>query len=282
MAVVRGDHEINEVKLAQALGTSEVFMAGAEDVRRATGAEVGFAGPVGFSGRLLVDRDAASVVDGVTGANETDQHFVHVQHGRDFGGELAELRSVRDGDLCPSCGASLGLYRGIEAGHIFLLGTHYSEKMGATYLDEKGENKPVVMGCYGIGVSRLLAAAVEQSHDTDGIVWPMSIAPYQLHIVQVGVEPEVTSAVADLERELEARGIDVLIDYRDERPGVKFKDADLIGIPLRVTVGQKGLAKGGVELKERTERDPKAVTMLPLAGAAEAIAARVAAQSKRA
>jgi prolyl-tRNA synthetase len=215
------------------------------------------------------------VLDGVTGANETDQHFLHVQHGRDFSGEVAELRSVKDGDLCPECGASLGLYRGIEAGHIFLLGTHYSAKMGASYLDEKGESKPVVMGCYGIGVSRLLAAAVEQSNDADGIVWPISIAPYQVHVVQVGAEPEVVSAVAELERDLEARGIEVLVDDRDERPGVKFKDADLIGVPLRVTVGQKALTKGGVELKQRTERDPKQVELLPLAGAAEAIAARV-------
>jgi prolyl-tRNA synthetase len=275
MAVVRGDHELNEVKLAQVLGVPEVFLAGPEDVRRATGAEVGFAGPVGFEGKLIVDRDAASVVDAITGANETDQHSIHVQPGRDFEGQIAELRSVKDGDLCPECGASLGLYRGIEAGHIFLLGTHYSEKMGATYLDEKGESKPVVMGCYGIGVSRLMAAAVEQSYDADGIVWPLGIAPYQVHIAQLGSEPEVVGAVQRLEQELEARGIDVLVDDRDERPGVKFKDADLIGIPLRVTVGAKALARGGVELKPRAERDPKQAELLPLEGAAEAIAARV-------
>lgn len=275
MAVVRGDHEINEIKLAQALGVDEVFLASAEDVRKATGAEVGFAGPVGFSGKLVVDRDAASVVDGITGANETDQHLRHVQHGRDFQGQVAEIRSVKDGDLCPECGASLGLYRGIEAGHIFLLGTHYSDKMGANFLDEKGESKPLVMGCYGIGVSRLVAAAVEQSHDDDGIVWPMSIAPYQVHVVQVGTEPEVLDAVFRIERELEQRGIEVLVDDREERPGVKFKDADLIGIPLRVTVGARALAKGGVELKARSERDVKKVELLPVDGAAEAIAARV-------
>jgi prolyl-tRNA synthetase len=275
MAIVRGDHELNEVKLAQALGVSEVFMAGPEDVRRATGAEVGFAGPVGFKGTIVIDRDASSVVDAITGANQTDHHLVHVQHGRDFDARVVEIRSVKDGDLCPECGASLGLYRGIEAGHIFLLGTHYSAKMGAHYLDEKGESKPIVMGCYGIGVSRLMAAAVEQSHDADGIVWPMSIAPYQVHIVQVGVEPEVIEAVSTLERELESLGIDVLVDDRDERPGVKFKDADLIGTPLRVTIGAKALAKGGVELKARSERDVKKVEVVPLAEAAEVIGGRV-------
>jgi prolyl-tRNA synthetase len=275
MAVVRGDHELNEVKLAQALGVPEVFLAGPEDVRRATGADVGFAGPVGFKGKLVVDRDAASVVDAITGANETGQHFTHVQPERDFEGQIAELRSVKDGDLCPECGASLGLYRGIEAGHIFLLGTHYSAKMGANYLDEKGESKPLVMGCYGIGVSRLMAAAVEQSYDADGIIWPPSIAPYQVHVAQLGSEPEVVAAVARLEQELETRGIDVLVDDREERPGVKFKDADLIGIPLRVTLGAKSLARGGVELKSRSERDPKKAELVPLASAAEAIAARL-------
>jgi prolyl-tRNA synthetase len=275
MAVVRGDHEVNEIKLAQALGAAEVFLAGPEDVRKATGAEVGFAGPVGFSGKVIVDRDAASIVDGISGANQTDHHLKHVQFGRDFQGQVAELRSVKDGDLCPECGASLALYRGIEAGHIFLLGTHYSDKMGASVLDEKGEARPIVMGCYGIGVSRLVAAAVEQFHDADGIVWPMSIAPYPVHLVQVGSEPEVLEAVSRLERDLEARGIDVLVDDREERPGVKFKDADLIGIPLRVTAGKKALDKGGVELKPRSERDVKKAELLPLDGAAEAIAARV-------
>jgi prolyl-tRNA synthetase len=275
MAVVRGDHEINEVKLARALGVGEVFMAGAEDVKKATGADVGFAGPVGFSGKLVVDRDAASIIDGITGANRTDYHLKHVQPGRDFSGQIAPIRSVKDGDACPSCGAKLGVYRGIEAGHIFLLGTHYSSKMGASFLDDKGEQRPIIMGCYGIGVSRLVATSVEQRNDENGILWPMSIAPFQVHVVQVGVEPEVVAAVEELERELERRGIDVLIDDRDERPGVKFKDADLIGVPLRVTIGQKALKAGGIELKLRTEKDPKKAELVPLAGAGEAIAGRV-------
>jgi len=251
LAVVRGDHEVNEVKLARALGVAEVRLASAEEVRSATGAGVGFAGPVGFSGRLVVDRDAASVADGVTGANETDYHLLHVAYGRDFEGEVVDIRSVVDGDLCPECGASLKLYRGIEVGHIFLLGTRYSRAMNATYLDEKGAPQPLVMGCYGIGISRLLAAIVEQHHDPDGIVWPMAVAPFQVQIVQLGREPDVVAATTRLEAELEQLGLELLVDDRDERPGVKFKDADLLGVPLRVTIGKKALDAGGVELKLR-------------------------------
>src|SRR3954471_2414046 len=161
MVVLRGDHEVNDVKLSRALGVDEVHLAGPADVVKATGAKVGYAGPVGFNGRVVVDADAASLTDGVTGANETDYHFLHVQHGRDYQAAVVDVRQVMDGDLCPNCGASLKLYRGIEAGHIFLLGTTYTAKMDATYLDEKGDNKLIVMGCYGIGVSRLVAAAIE-------------------------------------------------------------------------------------------------------------------------
>ena len=275
MAVVRGDHEVNEVKLARALGVREVFLASAADIERATGAAVGFAGPVGFRGRVLVDRDAAGVRDAITGANATDTHLLHVVHGRDFAGEVFDLRSVREGDACPACGAPLSLYRGIEAGHIFLLGTHYTAKMGATYLDEKGESRLLVMGCYGIGVSRLVATAIEQHHDENGIRWPISIAPYQVHVVAVGAEPTVAEVVGELERGLEAQGIEVLVDDREERPGVKFKDADLVGIPFRVTVGQKGLDRGGVELKARAEPDPKRAELIPRADAVTTIAARV-------
>ncbi len=275
MAVVRGDHELNEIKLARALGATDVHMASAEDVFKATGAPVGFAGPVGFSGKILVDREAAAVVDGITGANERDAHRQHVVFGRDYQGEIHELRSVRDGDVCPDCGQPLALYRGIEAGHIFLLGTHYSAKMGAQYLSVEGERKTIVMGCYGIGVSRLIATAVEQHHDDNGILWPMSIAPYQVHIVQLGSEPEVLAEVARLEAELTTQGIEILIDDRDDRPGVKFKDADLIGIPLRLTVGAKSLARGGVELKLRTETDPKKAELLSCAEVVGSVVERV-------
>jgi prolyl-tRNA synthetase len=251
LAVVRGDHSVNEVKLARALGVDEVRLASSEEVARVTGAAVGFAGPVGFAGNVVVDRDAASVADGVTGANETDYHLLHVAYGRDFDGLVADVRSVVDGDLCPECGASLKLYRGIEVGHIFLLGTKYSDAMNAVYIDEKGVARKLVMGCYGIGISRLLGALVEQHHDRDGIVFPFAVAPFQVHVVQVGTEPAVLEATARLEAELEALGLEVLIDDRDERPGVKFKDADLLGAPLRLTIGKNSLENGGVELKLR-------------------------------
>jgi prolyl-tRNA synthetase len=275
MVVLRGDHEVNEVKLARALGVNEVHLAGPADVVKATGAKVGYAGPVGFAGRVVIDVDAASISDAVTGANETDYHYQHVQHGRDFQAQVVEVRQVVDGDLCPNCGASLKLYRGIEAGHIFLLGTHYTSKMSATYLDVKGENTTIVMGCYGIGVSRLVAAAIEQHHDDNGIIWPISIAPYQVHLVQLGMEPEVVAEVERLERELEAAGIEVLIDDREDRPGVKFKDADLIGIPLRATVGARGLKNGQIELKLRSEADPKKIELLPQTDAVRLISERV-------
>ncbi len=271
LAVVRGDHELNEVKLARALGVDEVHLASATEVARATGAAVGFAGPVGFSGRVIVDRDAASVSDGVTGANVTDYHLLHVTYGRDFDGQVADIRTVVDGDLCPNCGASLELFRGIEVGHIFLLGTKYSDAMRATFLDEAGAERSLVMGCYGIGISRLLAALVEQHHDQHGITWPVAVAPFQVLLVQLGSEPDVTAAVDRLEAELEARGLEVLVDDRDVRAGVKFKDGDLLGIPLRLTLGKQALASGSVELKHRSDPDPKASRLLALAQAATEI-----------
>jgi prolyl-tRNA synthetase len=272
MAVVRGDHEVNEIKLARVLGVPEVLMATDADVQKATGAAPGFAGPVGFAGRVVVDPAVAHVLNGVTGANETDYHLVNVTYGRDFEGELASIRMVREGDRCPNCGAPLSLYRGIEGGHIFVLGTHYSAKMRATYLDEAGSEKPVVMGCYGIGVSRLVATAVEQNHDADGIRWPMAIAPYHVILTPIGKEPEPRAVAEQLHDALEARGVEVILDDRDERPGVKFKDADLLGIPLRVTIGKRGLADGKLELKVRGAAEQE---MIPLEGAADAIRDRV-------
>ncbi len=275
LVVVRGDHAVNEIKLARAVGAQEVRMAETAEVQAATGASVGFAGPVGYKGKLVIDRDAASISDAITGANETDYHLQHVQPGRDFSADVVNVREVVDGDLCPQCGASLTLYRGIEAGHIFLLGTRYTEQMGARYLDAAGAQRTLVQGCYGIGISRLVAAAVEQFHDDNGIVWPMSLAPYQVHIVQVGDSEAVVRAVSDLEQQLESLGVEVLVDDRDERPGSKFKDADLIGIPLRVTVGERALKQGQVELKPRSEPDPKRATLLALDQAAAELAKQV-------
>lgn len=268
LVVVRGDHDVNELKLASALGVGEVFLASDAEVRKVTGAEVGFAGPVGFEGKILADRAATHVLNAVCGANETDYHLKNVNHGRDWRATVVDLRQVAEGDRCPKCGGPLQLYRGIEGGHIFVLGTHYSAKMGATFLDEKGESKPIVMGCYGIGVSRLIAAAVEQHNDDDGIAWPMAIAPYHVIVTPIGKDDEARKAAETLYEDLRARGVEVLLDDRDVRPGVKFKDADLLGIPLRVTVGRRGLASGEFELKRRTETDP---TMVPIAECADRV-----------
>ena len=275
LAIVRGDHEVNEVKLARALGVAAVFLATEADVQKATGAKVGYAGPVGFAGRVVTDRDATCIPDGIAGANEADQHLRHVRFGRDFTSEVADIRNVVDGDRTPDGQGTFTIYRGIEGGHIFILGTHYSEKMGATFLGEDGAARPMVMGCYGIGVSRLVATIVEQHHDDDGIVWPLSVAPYQVHLVTLGKGEAVIAAGEKLHAELEDRGIDVLWDDRDERPGVKFKDADLIGVPFRVTLGEKGLVAGIAELKKRDEKNPKAFESLSLDGAAEILAARI-------
>jgi prolyl-tRNA synthetase len=276
LAVVRGDHEVNEVRLARALGVPEVFLASEAEVKKATGAAVGFAGPVGFRGRVVVDRAASLVLSGVTGANETDYHLTGVVRGRDYEGEIVDVRLAVTGDTCPRCGAGkLTSYRGIEAGHIFILGTHYTDKMGASFLDESQQKRPMVMGCYGIGVSRLVATTVEQNHDADGILWPMTIAPYQVHLCTLGKDPPLLEAAEKLYDELWGRGMEVLWDDRDERPGVKFKDADLIGVPLRVTFGGKSFAAGTVEVKARTERDPKKAEAVPLAVAVERIAAMV-------
>jgi prolyl-tRNA synthetase len=231
---------------------------------------VGFAGPVGFRGRVVIDREAADVTDGITGANETDFHLAHVNHGRDFQAEVAALRQVEEGDGCPRCEGTLASYRGIEGGHIFILGTHYSEKMGATFLDADGKAKPFVMGCYGIGVSRLMATAVEQHHDENGIRWPMSIAPYSVIVTPLGKDPSVHEAATGVYDELRDAGVEVLLDDRDERPGVKFKDADLLGIPLRITVGGRGLERGVVELKSRSEENSKEIARSAIVDATRA------------
>jgi prolyl-tRNA synthetase len=272
MCVVRGDHEVNEVATARVVGASEVFLASEEDVERVTRAKVGFAGPVGFDvERTFIDGDAAAVADAIAGANETGHHLKGVWFGRDYGGRIASLRLVKAGDVCPRCGGHLRSYRGIEAGHIFVLGTKYSHTMGATFVDEKQQARELGMGCYGIGVSRLVATTVEQHHDDNGIRWPMSIAPYHVHLVTLARDGEVVEAARSLYEALAAAGVEVLWDDRDERPGVKFKDADLVGIPIRITIGSKGLASGAVELKWRNNADPKKSELVPLKDAAKVI-----------
>jgi prolyl-tRNA synthetase len=274
MVVLRGDHEVNEILLARALGVSEVFLANEADVKKATGASVGFAGPVGFKGRIVVDRAASLVRAGVTGANETDYHVTGVLLGRDYEGETVDVRLAAKGDPCPNCdGGRLVTYRGIEAGHIFILGTHYSDKMGAMFIDEHQQKKPIVMGCYGIGVSRLVATAIEQHNDDNGMLWPMSIAPYHVHMCTLSKEAPLLEAAEKLYKELWAAGVEVLWDDRDERAGVKFKDADLVGCPIRVTFGGKSFAGGNVEMKLRSETDPKKAELVPVGEVAARILA---------
>lgn len=259
LAVVRGDHEVNEIKLARHLGVDEVLLAGDAAVAEATGTEIGFVGPVGFDGPIVADPDAVAVPNAIAGAGETPYHYRNVNYGRDFEADVVSIRQAASGDPCPLCDGRLELYRGIEGGHIFVLGTHYSDKMNATFLDEEGQSHPVVMGCYGIGVSRLIAAIIEQHHDEQGIRWPLPVAPFQVIVTPIGKDSEPLVKATEIYDQLVARGVEVLLDDRAERPGVKFKDADLLGIPIRITVGARGLQQGTVEVKRRTESESQDV-----------------------
>lgn len=249
-----GDREINEIKLKRALGAAELGLADDATIERVTGAPVGFAGPVGLVGvRMLADVKLKNGCGMITGANQGDRHIRNVDLGRDVPNlEYADLVFAQDGDPCPRCGGALRQKRGIEVGHVFKLGTKYSEKLGALYLDEHGKQHPAVMGCYGIGVTRTLQAVIEQSHDKDGIIWPAAIAPYQLEVLIITPKhgPSMETGM-ELAAALEVAGFDVIVDDRDERPGFKFKDADLLGLPLRLSVGEKSLARGVVEIKCR-------------------------------
>jgi prolyl-tRNA synthetase len=268
--LVRGDYEANETKLKTFLGAKEVLFAGEATVKEITGAPVGFAGPVGLSCRVLADHSVAGMVDFVCGGNERDLHLTGVNLTDLSVETFSDLRKAVDGDSCPKCAGTLKIYRGIEVGHIFYLGTKYSTAMGFTIQDENGEVKPVEMGCYGIGVTRMIAAVVEQNHDDNGICWPMPMAPFQVWILTLGRQTdELVAAGQKLHDELESLGIEVALDDRNEKPGVKFKDADLIGVPLRITVGARGLAEGKVEIKARSERE---FTLIDLDTAAETVA----------
>jgi len=230
-------------------------------------------GPVGtkLPVKVVADRTAAAMSDFVVGANEEDYHFTGVNWGRDLPEpEVYDLRNVVAGDASPDGKGTLAICRGIEVGHVFMLGTRYSEAMNATFLDENGKTQPMVMGCYGIGITRTAAAAVEQYHDEDGIIWPLPLAPAHVHIVPISWSDErLRSTAEDLYAKLQATGVEVLLDDRDERPGIKFKDADLLGVPLRLTIGAKALARNCVEFKRRGE---KTATDLPLGDAVNRIA----------
>ncbi|MFZ5916980.1 MAG: proline--tRNA ligase [Chloroflexota bacterium] len=266
-AVIRGDLDVNEIKLRNLLG-GVAFGPATEAEIRGAGAEPGYGSPVGLRGvRVIADDSVRLGRNFVAGANKEGYHLLNVNYPRDFeAAVVGDFALARAGDACPNCGQPLTERRGIELGHLFKLGSRYSQALGATYLDADGQARPIVMGSYGIGTGRLMAAIVEQHHDQHGIVWPVEIAPYQVHLINLGHEPEEeTSRAADrLYAELQQQGFQVLYDERNERPGVKFNDADLIGAPLRVTVGQRNLAQNGVEVKRRDADEGSVVSLSEL------------------
>jgi prolyl-tRNA synthetase len=270
--LVPGDRDLNEAKLARLAGSALFRPMVDDEVRRATGADVGFAGPVKLGGsvRILADRTLQSYGSLIVGANRTDHHLRGVVPGRDFPVDAwGDLLQGREGDGCPRCPGKLGSSRGIEVGHIFKLGRKYSEAMSGTFLDEAGAEKPYVMGCYGFGVTRTVAAAIEQNHDADGIRWPRPLAPFDVVVLPVTLaNPECMAIATELYDELRRRGVDVLLDDRDLRPGGKFKDADLVGIPTRVTIGERGLAEDKLEIRDRRTGE---VTTAPRSGLLEAV-----------
>jgi len=273
--LARGDHEVNELKLKTVLGCREIALADEASVATAIGVAPGFLGPIGLKLRVLADLSVHGMRAAVTGANEPNAHFINVDQERDFTPTVfADLRLAIAGDPCPRCEhGRLEAHRGIEVGQVFYLGTKYSVAMGATYLDAEGRERPIEMGCYGIGVSRLVAAAIEQNHDANGIIWPFFVAPFQVLLLPINYKDQsIREATDNLYGELQKHGVEVLLDDRDERPGVKFKDADLVGIPLRVTIGAKGLEKGCLELRLR--RDGK-TEEVPVADGATKIRAIV-------
>ena len=280
MVCVPGDRDVNEVKLKHFLGAKKVELADYETVLKASGANAGSVGPVNPADanlRIVVDQELKGAKGCIVGANKDDHHIKNVDLARDAKiSDFADLVIVRDGDICAKCGKPLVIKRGIEVGHVFKLGTKYTNAFKAVYKNDQLQEQVMVMGCYGIGISRTMQAVIEQSHDKDGIVWPAAVAPFQVCISLLDPDkPEIAKVAEDLEAALEAQGVDVIVDDRAERPGVKFKDADLIGFPVRVVVGAKGLANGGVEVKRRCD-DKSKMKLVPVAEAAEAIKAALA------
>ncbi|MFH1645450.1 MAG: proline--tRNA ligase [Candidatus Omnitrophota bacterium] len=262
--VLRGDHDVNDTKLANVLKVSNLELADEVTIKKVTGGPLGFSGPCGLKAiKIIVDNDLLSVEDGVAGANKKDTHLINVLPGRDFDtSKTYDIRYITEKDSCPECGGSVELKRSMEVGHVFKLGTKYSHSMKALFLDSNGSQKEIIMGCYGIGINRIIAAAIEQSNDKDGIIWPESIAPYKVALLSVGkTDEKVSSACEKLYKELQDAGIEVLYDEREMSPGIKFKDADLIGIPYQLVIGAKSLAKGIAEIKNRKTGERKEVSL---------------------
>lgn len=269
--LLRGDHELNDVKVRNFLNVAELELAAERTIEEVTGGPLGFSGPIGLDKTAILADNAIRCMDrAVVGANQKDAHIVDVNPQLDFRVDhYGDFRAAQAGDACPKCDGTLMLYKGIEVGHVFKLGTKYSEAMNARFLDADGHEQPMIMGCYGIGVSRTVAAAIEQNYDEDGVVFPPPIAPFTVIVTPVGAKTEEIEVAAEsVYGNLWANGIDTLLDDRDERPGVKFKDADLIGIPFRVTVGKKALAQGKVELRNRRTKE---VSLVDLSAVVEAV-----------
>jgi len=261
--VIRGDLEVNEVKLKNILRCYELRLATETEVIEA-GIVAGSASPIGISGiKVIADDSVTSGANFVAGANKPDTHFKNANYPRDFKADIvADIARARAGEGCPKCGGKLSSTHGIEVGHVFKLGTFLSEKLGALFIDPKGASHPIVMGCYGIGLGRLLAAAIEQNHDDKGIIWPLPIAPYHIYLCPLYMEnPQVATTAENLYADLEAQGLEVLFDDRKESPGVKFNDADLLGIPIRVTISPRTLEKDSVEVKKRSEKESQLVSL---------------------
>lgn len=261
--IIRGDEELNEIKLKNYLDCDSLELAADDTILKVTGSPKGFAGAIGIQSDILADYSVMDMTNFVMGANKEDYHVLHANMGRDFKIKgFADLRVVKEADDCPRCRKPLQLARGIEVGHVFKLGTKYSKAMKATYLDRNGKEQYMIMGCYGIGIGRTVAAAIEQSHDDKGIIWPMSVAPFHCIIIPVNInDGPLLEAAEKLYRALKEEGVEVLLDDRDERAGVKFNDADLIGIPLRVTIGPKRLNEGKVEIKMRKSNTVEVLTL---------------------
>jgi len=272
--LIRGDLEVNEVKLKNELGCIHLQLASEAKISEITGGPQGFSGPVGLKGlKVIADETVMDLEIAATGANSNDTHLVGVVPGRDFEPDLvADVRLAAAGDPCPSCGEAMIVKRGIEVGHIFKLGTKYSESMDCRFQDADGGEQPMIMGCYGLGVGRTLAAAVEQNHDDTGIIWPLPLAPYEVVLVVLNADkPEVVEAAEGLYTELRDAGVDILFDDRPERPGVKFNDMDLIGFPVRVVLGKRGLEAGEVELSLRKDGEKRATPISEMVPAVQAM-----------